>query len=321
MMGHPGMTKMTRTLTSIGKEAAVDDVKKVYKHCKPCGECKGHVSKPRVLVLERAQSYNEIVATDLMDLGTGIKKLYAQTVIDLCTRWLEVRVQSTKTGQQTKEAFLSAWMATHGKPDAVMMDNGTEFYLLRELLRGLGVQLMTSAPYSPQSNGLCEKSHEEILNARTVFCDSQLPKIEWIVRLIFENYIPDVYNRSYHSSIGTSLHEKRGLGVPFFFEINVPGLKVLYKPAITSHDKLDPTWMQARVVCLWHAGEVVLLDKNGESVRIHPGRVKQASYVDQPTPKDDKSTTRMTMMVRSRTWSLNHLMMIRVMRTDLSIHP
>ena len=59
---------------------------------------------------------------------------------------------------------MKSWIGVFGTMNAVLSDNGGEFNneLIREVASMLGVELLTTAAYSPWSNGLCERVHAVI---------------------------------------------------------------------------------------------------------------------------------------------------------------
>lgn len=93
-------------------------------------------------------------------------------------------------------------ITTHGKPKAVLTDNGEEFlsYAFQNYLRRLGIEHLRTSPYHPQTNGRLEKFNDSLVQvlARFVAPDRQ---DEW------DCYLPDAllaHRAHVNRSTGTS---------------------------------------------------------------------------------------------------------------------
>ncbi|XP_033105174.1 uncharacterized protein LOC117107578 [Anneissia japonica] len=60
--------------------------------------------------------------------------------------------------------FLKHWIDIHGAPKRMMSDNGGEFdnLLVKDMGENFNIEIVTTASYSPYSNGICEK-HNGVL--------------------------------------------------------------------------------------------------------------------------------------------------------------
>ena len=78
--------------------------------------------------------------------------------VDTHSKWPEVAIISSTTSAKTIEA-LRAMFSTHGLPNQIVSDNGTQFVSteFKTFLQKNGIQHLTSAPYHPGTNGLAER--------------------------------------------------------------------------------------------------------------------------------------------------------------------
>jgi putative transposase len=160
-----------------------------------------HVSESRTPapVPERP---NELWSIDFMAdrLGTG-EKFRAFNAIDGASRQcVGIAVEKAFPSSRVT-AYLDAWIAEHGKPSAIQLDNGTEFtanvFDAWAYERGIALHFIT--PGRPTENGFIEsfngKLRDELLNA------------SWFVsleeaRAAVESWRTDYNETRPHSSLG-----------------------------------------------------------------------------------------------------------------------
>ena len=80
------------------------------------------------------------------------------TVVDYATRYPEAVALPSVDTQHVAEALLKIYSRV-GVPSEILSDQGVQFMsnLMNEVSRLLSVKHLTSSPYHPQCNGLCEK--------------------------------------------------------------------------------------------------------------------------------------------------------------------
>ena len=85
---------------------------------------------------------------------------YLFTVIDRSTRWPEELPMKYETAASCASALLHSWIARFGLPEHITSDRGSAFIsgLWSSLANLLGVQLLYTTAYHPQSNGMDFKS-------------------------------------------------------------------------------------------------------------------------------------------------------------------
>jgi len=79
-------------------------------------------------------------------------------VMDAHSKWMEAFPMNTSTSSATIEKLRIAF-ATHGLPEIVVTDNGSNFASKEfgDFLKQDGIHHIRTAPYHPSSNGLAER--------------------------------------------------------------------------------------------------------------------------------------------------------------------
>ena len=89
--------------------------------------------------------------------GSFMGKMFL-VIVDSYSKWLEVRIVHSTTAICTIQELRSVF-ATHGLPEMIVTDNGTEFTSneFQEFTTRNGIRHTKTAPYHPASNGLAER--------------------------------------------------------------------------------------------------------------------------------------------------------------------
>ena len=154
--GHPGMTRMKGLARSYFWWPLMDmDIESIVRECPGCQnsrnltECK-YSSWP-----DPQQPWKRIH----MDFaGPFLGHMYL-IVVDAYTKWLDVivmgHVTSCKIIEKLQEIF-----ATHGLPQIIVTDNGTNFASseMSQYMKNNGIRHLFSPPYHPASNGIAERA-------------------------------------------------------------------------------------------------------------------------------------------------------------------
>ena len=87
-------------------------------------------------------------------------------LVDAHSKWMDVHVTSSATSLITIRKLRQSF-STHGIPDLIVSDNGTNFTSaeMEDFLRSNGIQHICSAPYHPSSNGLAERAVQTLKNS------------------------------------------------------------------------------------------------------------------------------------------------------------
>jgi hypothetical protein len=102
---------------------------------------------------------------------------YLFTVVDRSTRWLEEVLIKSITAQQSVDTFIATWVARYEVPATITWYQGRQFTsgMWTGLHKLLGVQLINTTAYHPQSNGMVERCHGQLKAALQAWLASR----EW----------------------------------------------------------------------------------------------------------------------------------------------
>ncbi|XP_013080918.2 uncharacterized protein LOC106066442 [Biomphalaria glabrata] len=184
--GHMGIHKTKQRIfrdfywPSISK-----DIKNYVLSCKVCqmkGTKKIRAPLQKVDIPERPFSKIAIDLIGPMPVISNRGHRYILTVIDVCSRWPEAiplkRIEASDIVQALYTLF-----TRFGFPEEVLSDRGTQFHcqLTTTFLKMFGIRQRFTAPYHPQSNGICERFNCTLKKALSKVADDN-PK-EWDVAL------------------------------------------------------------------------------------------------------------------------------------------
>jgi transposase InsO family protein len=155
--GHATKDRLKKLLI----DAGVNDsdlfrtLEKVVNNCEICDRHSKTPSRP-VVSLPMASDFNEVVSMDLHHLEGTTWILH---LIDMFTRYSSGAIIESKEGQIIVDRFIKHWIGIFGAPKKMFSDNGGEFEneQMKQLGHTFGIEILTTAAYSPWSNGLCER--------------------------------------------------------------------------------------------------------------------------------------------------------------------
>lgn len=155
--GHASAEKINKLLNDAGiKEPDILKlVEQVCDDCNLCAKFRKTPSRPAVS-LPMATEFNETVAVDLHKLDDSALLLH---MIDLFTRYSAGSIIKSKASPVFVDNFLKSWMSKFGSPKRLFSDNGGEFESkdVQAMGEALNIEVITTAAYSPWSNGICER--------------------------------------------------------------------------------------------------------------------------------------------------------------------
>ncbi len=108
------------------------------------------------------------------------------TMIDRASRWVEVvPIKDTKT-VTIVEAFIDSWCQRYGVPSIITTDQGPQFVsqLWKTFAESLGINLIHTTAYHPQSNGMIERFHrcpKASLTARLQHAEDWVRQLPWVL--------------------------------------------------------------------------------------------------------------------------------------------
>ena len=161
---HCSSEKLLKLLKNAGYKSKRlgEEVTKVQAECDVCKQNKRNRPKPIVSAYQ-AERFNETVAMDLHQFS-GLDKTWFLHIIDEFSRFSVAVIIHCKSAEVVVGMLKIHWILKFGPPERLRVDNGREFNndLLRDLCEGYGIRLCPTPPYSPWSNGVCER-HNAIL--------------------------------------------------------------------------------------------------------------------------------------------------------------
>jgi len=261
----------------MGKLTAGDIEAALGGSCFGCAIAKGRITKPKSLPHDhpsRATKFGQRLSIDLI---IGISTWNVLVSEDEASRFLRIKCQYGKRGSTTLESYRVSWEARHGNPQLCRSDNGPEFADLHRYLNSVGCRKELTAPYSPESNGINEKSHDTIGSMlKAILFHSQLPRTPVIVRIMLENHIENAYNHTVHSFTGKA-PVTVALGLPSTLEsiaFYAPGRRCMIRPPQHREGHIGESWLPARIISKVHSGEIAVINEMGRILRLQPGRIK-----------------------------------------------
>jgi Integrase core domain len=161
------------------------DVNKWSSSCITCQQSKvlKHVKlqPEHVPVPVRRFTHVHVDVVGLLPLSSGF--LYAFTMADRATRWVEVAPLASITAQECAQAFIRTWVARYGVPSQLTSDRGAQFSssLWAHICKLLGVRHIMTSAFHPCSNGILERWHRTFKAALRARASSS----DWVEHLPF----------------------------------------------------------------------------------------------------------------------------------------
>ena len=160
---HPPAERLIRLIKNQGtdNQELIEEIKKVSKECKICLQYKRTPPRP-IVGFPLATRFGQCVAMDLKQFS----KVHLLHIIDSATRLSAGAVIRSKKPEVVLREVFKQCISIYGVPDQILSDNGGEFSNpgMIELGERLGINIKTTAAYSPWSNGLVER-HNQILGS------------------------------------------------------------------------------------------------------------------------------------------------------------
>jgi len=182
--GHLGVKKTTdRILAAFYWPGILGDINRFCKSCDICQKTipKGKVPKVPLQKMPLVDSPFKRVAIDLIGpIGPASEDghRYILTLVDYATRYPEA-VALKRIDTETVAEALVDMFSRLGIPEEILSDLGTQFVsdCMREVERLLSIKHLSTSPYHPICNGLCEKFNGTLKSMLKKLCGEQ-PK-QW----------------------------------------------------------------------------------------------------------------------------------------------
>ena len=125
---------------------------------------------------------------------------YVLTMIDTCTRYVELFAIRDVAGPSARRALLEH-VDRYGCPQHIQSDNGSQFVneLIAELVRLIGTEHIRTLAYSKEENAIVERANKETLRHLRAMVFSVGTNVDWSLRLPL---IARIMNATVHETIG-----------------------------------------------------------------------------------------------------------------------
>ena len=183
---HPGET---RTELTIKQHFTWPNMRKdVHKVCSRCDTClltkRNNKRNYGLLPEKKAESEPwEILCVDLIGpypiptVGRRKKnepaplQLWAVTMIDPATGWLEIKDIKTKRADVVSNVIEKTWLTRYPRPSVITLDRGKEFMaeVTKMIKNDYGIKKRPITVRNPQANSIIERVHQTISNIIRTF--------------------------------------------------------------------------------------------------------------------------------------------------------
>ena len=258
MAGHLGTRKTTdRVLTEFYWHGVCGDVS---RHCRSCDVCqrtvpKGKVGRVPLGKMPLIDTPFKRVAVDIVgpiEPRSSRNKRYILTMIDYATRYPEAVALSNIDTETVAEALVEMFSRV-GIPDEMLSDCGTQFTsdVMHEVSRLLSLQQLTTTPWNPRANGLCEKFNGTLKQMLKKMCaerpkdwDRYLPALLFAIREVPQESLGfSPFELMYGRSIRGPMSILRELWTG---EVTDEDVKTTYQYVVDLGDRLESTCKLAR---------------------------------------------------------------------------
>jgi transposase InsO family protein len=155
--GHQGASKMKALARSIFWWPKLDaDIEHLADECRDCQEMR---RTPAPYPLQPWAWPDRPWSRLHIDYAGPVQGRMLLVLVDAHSKWMDVHVMPNSTTSATIQRLRQNF-ATHGLPDILVSDNGTNLVSeeMRDFLVKNGIQHVRTAPYHPSSNGQAERA-------------------------------------------------------------------------------------------------------------------------------------------------------------------
>ena len=191
---HMGITKMYNTIKELAHWPTLHaDIIKFVSNCSCNREKTSNKKYGQLMPPVSATIPFQHIAMDILgpfDFAAEEEDVNILTIIDLCTRWIELVPLSRTTGREIAIAFDNQWLCRYPKPEIVTTDQGSNFLSeeFQEMLKSYSIKHQSTTTYQATGNSICERSHSYINNALRVQQATDLSKLQSIAWSMRSSY-------------------------------------------------------------------------------------------------------------------------------------
>ena len=236
-LGHLGSSMDIKRLMDAG---ILTPVQPGGNNCDPCSKGKFRRFFRGSLTKANAPGYIHADVVGRINPKSHDGYEYFLTIIDEQSRFLDVPLLECKgEASQCLIKFMKRFeRQTDVRMKSLHTDGGSEFFRAQKLFAAEGVDVTTSTPYTPASNGLVERTHSTLFSmARTCLVEARLPLHYWSDAL---RHVVQARNIMIHSSTKESPYVKLFRSNPPYAKHMRPfGCRVLFQPITPKQSKFE----------------------------------------------------------------------------------
>ena len=160
--GHTPLDRLLKFLKAAGKDT--DGLRsaliQIENSCESCIRSKRKKPRPKSAI-PRVDGPDQILSVDLKEWRGKSNKRYICYMIDMFSRLTSAAFIQNKLPDTVVNCILEHWISKFGIFQGLHSDIGGEFSnaVLHDVASKLGVEVTTTASYSPHQNGLNERNH------------------------------------------------------------------------------------------------------------------------------------------------------------------
>ncbi|KAL4103302.1 hypothetical protein QTP88_018679 [Uroleucon formosanum] len=202
--GHVGIHRTIKKIkTQFNWRGLKEDVIEYIKNCESCQKGKvanKNVKQPILITSTSSEPFEKIFLDIVGPLVTTLSgNTYILTLQDDLTKYSMGIALPNHQANTIAEAFVTNFVCTHGIPQTILTDQGTDFLskIFTEVCKLLQINKINTSPFHPQTNGSLERSHRTLTEYLRHYVDKKLNN--------WDEYLPYaffVYNSTEHTSTG-----------------------------------------------------------------------------------------------------------------------
>ncbi|KAL4083100.1 hypothetical protein QTP88_028430 [Uroleucon formosanum] len=202
--GHVGIHRTIKKIkTQFNWRGLKEDVIEYIKNCESCQKGKvanKKVKQPMLITSTSSEPFEKIFLDIVGPLVTTLLgNTYILTLQDDLTKYSMGIALPNHQANTIAEAFVTNFVCTHGIPQTILTDQGTDFLskIFTEVCKLLQINKINTSPFHPQTNGSLERSHRTLTEYLRHYVDKKLNN--------WDEYLPYaffVYNSTEHTSTG-----------------------------------------------------------------------------------------------------------------------
>ena len=138
--------------------------------CKPCAQADKTKQRRNVpLQVAAVSGPFEHLHVDIVGKLAVTKRgnQYILSMVDALTRWVELVPLTNQEGITVAQGVFEAWICRYGAPRKITSDRGSNFLsaVFRYLSNTFQIQRIKTSAYTPKSNGILERRHNDIVTS------------------------------------------------------------------------------------------------------------------------------------------------------------